>query len=125
MPRSAEARAFGFRATGLVRILTAADPEEVLTAMEALGIQLIESRTFFEAVQDLVVSSLGPAKELVDLVLEAEAIFQFFFENPGLRFPGTGEDPVAANARIRRQIEKFSLTLDVEQATFQDTIRAE
>jgi len=38
MPRSATDRSFGFKAGGLLRILTAADPQEVLEAMEALGI---------------------------------------------------------------------------------------
>lgn len=38
MPRSASDRGFGFKSPGLIRILTAADPNEVLTAMEALGI---------------------------------------------------------------------------------------
>ena len=47
MPRKASDRAFGFKASGLIRILTASDPEEVLTAMEALGITLSEADPTF------------------------------------------------------------------------------
>ena len=38
MPRSAADRKFGYKAKGLVRILTAADPDEVLTALLLLGL---------------------------------------------------------------------------------------
>lgn len=38
MPRPAADRRFGFQSTGILRILVAADPEEVLKAIEELGI---------------------------------------------------------------------------------------
>jgi len=65
MPRSKNDRSFGFRAPGLVRILTAADPAEVLTAMEALGIQLPEKTGF---VQQMLLAARALFKPL-DLFL--------------------------------------------------------
>lgn len=40
MPRKAAARTFGFRRAGLVRILLAADPLEILMALEDLGLAI-------------------------------------------------------------------------------------
>jgi len=43
MVRSASDRSFGWRRAGLVRVLTNADPGEVLDALEEVGLQIPES----------------------------------------------------------------------------------
>lgn len=54
MPRTATNRSFGFRSPGLVRILTAADADEVLTALEILGISPERPATLEQALGDVV-----------------------------------------------------------------------
>jgi len=60
MPRSKAARDFGFRAEGLVRILTAAEPEEVLIAFEELGIQQLKVEGLFDQFLNVARELFGP-----------------------------------------------------------------
>lgn len=56
MPRSKAERAFGFRSRGLLRILTGADIDEVLDALEQLGLfadSFVVDRSSFEKSLDL------------------------------------------------------------------------
>ena len=54
MPRPARDRAHGFRAPGIVRILTAADPDDVLSALLLLGIDP-QSQEALETLSEAVV----------------------------------------------------------------------
>lgn len=79
MPRSATKRNFGFRSPGLVRILTAADPDEVLTALEILGISPERPETLEQALENVVmiavaqvVGWVGPLADLVELASLAQ-----------------------------------------------------
>lgn len=68
MPRKSDERGFGFRANGLLRILTGADAEQVLIAIEALGFRLPDN---------------APIESLVELITvlhdETENIIKAFF----------------------------------------------
>lgn len=67
MPRSAADRAFGFKATGLLRILLAADPDELLKALDELGIVIVRPTGLFAAIRALAESFAGPAVDVIDL----------------------------------------------------------
>ena len=73
MPRSAAKRNFGFRVDGLVRILTAADPDQVLEALLFLGIDP-RPETGQDAIDTLVglavnhfIGWTGPLADLLDI----------------------------------------------------------
>ena len=66
MPRSAADRGFGFKAAGLVRILTTADPEQVLIALEELGLVAEKPLTLLDRIKALVVDLLfEPLEKLI------------------------------------------------------------
>lgn len=79
MPRSAHERAFGFHALGIIRILLAADPEEVRKALEFIKqdeptiLESILSDEAFElltgAVVELFVVPVAAALVALDIVL--------------------------------------------------------
>lgn len=69
MPRSKSDRAFGFKAKGLIRILTAADVEEVKTALDALSFQPIGS-ALAETIKRLLKAPLELLEGLIDLIFE-------------------------------------------------------
>lgn len=75
MPRSAASRNFGYRSPAIVRILTAADADEVLTALEILGLSPERPETLEQALENVVlvvveqmVSWVGPLNDLMDVV---------------------------------------------------------
>lgn len=75
MPRSAANRKFGYRSPALVRILTSADADEVLTALEILGISPERPETLEQALENVVlvvveqvVAWVGPLNDLIDVV---------------------------------------------------------
>ncbi len=74
MPRSTADRQFGFKAKGLVRILLGADLQEVIQALEELGIIPPEEEpSLLGRVRELMLSVAGPlflTLELVDEVLD-------------------------------------------------------
>jgi len=80
MARSSAARAFGFRTPGLLRILIAADPQELLKALEEIGIKepeenfldliLIAGRALF-APLDLFLSGVETARENFRIIITA------------------------------------------------------
>ena len=67
MPRSSADRAFGFKAAGLLRILLAADPEELLKALDQLGISVVKPTGIFAAIRALAETFAGPAVDLLDV----------------------------------------------------------
>lgn len=72
MPRSATDRKFGFKAEGLVRILTGADIQEVQKALEELGLE-VQSAGFLDTLKDLFDELFGPLfliRELTSQVLD-------------------------------------------------------
>lgn len=81
MPRTAAKRNFGFMSPGLVRILTAADPDQVLTALEILGISPEKPETLEQALENVVVIAVaqvagwvGPLLDLVDVVTQMDSL---------------------------------------------------
>lgn len=85
MPRSAASRKFGYRSPAIVRILTAADPDEVLTALEILGISPERPKTLEQALEDVVlvaveqvVGWVGPLNDLIGIVSGIDDIVQTF-----------------------------------------------
>lgn len=74
MPRSQADRAFGFRSQGLVRILLAADIEEVKKALEVLGLELAEGEPgVLDLFKDLFDELFGPVfliRELTKAILD-------------------------------------------------------
>jgi len=70
MTRPADERAFGFRAKGILRILVAADPEQVLIAVEELGFRLPDIKP---------IGSLG--EFIFEVHSESERVIGEFFTN--------------------------------------------
>lgn len=93
MPRSAADRRFGFKAKGLVRILTAADPAEILIALDELGLVIQQPSTLFQEFGRLVADFLtAPFAEFINQFEQAipiieRAIFELL-EDPA---PGEAE----------------------------------
>ncbi len=81
MPRSQSDRAFGFKSPGLLRILTAADPGEVLTAMEALGITFIPEPSLLDLFAIALGFILGPIGDILDLLEDVDVALDFVFAN--------------------------------------------
>lgn len=128
MPRSASNRGFGFRSAGLVRILTAADPAEVLTAMEALGITLAPQTTFFDIIVIIARSFLGPLDEVLSFLEDVEQLADFLDDDPfaqigpagvPLQLEWAGFEIRARTLRLRMAQErsKFREAIEAEQAT--------
>ena len=72
MPRSASDRKFGFKAPGLVRILTGADIQEVQKALEELGLE-VQTSGFLDTLKELFDELFGPLfliRELTAQVLD-------------------------------------------------------
>lgn len=100
MPRKADERAFGFRTAGILRILAAADPEQVLDAVEELGFRLPDR---------------APIDSLTKLILEThksieEATRSFILES--VTFLNLGifeleEDPAPGEARAARALRQL------------------
>ncbi len=106
MPRSAASRVAGFRAEGIVRILTAADPDEVLTAMEALGIQLTDEPGFFAILENLVGLVFGPLGDILDVLDTFDIVWE------------------AAMRRLRQKpVSGEDLRLAIRLEQFQDEVR--
>jgi len=106
---------------GLIRILTAADPTEVLTAMEALGIQLIDKPSFLEIARDIAFAFTGPVIAIIELAEQAQEVLQFFFENPGLRFPD-GSDPTEAVEGILDRLRREGLQIERQREIFRQRL---
>jgi len=100
MPRPSDAREFGFRAEGILRILVAADPEQVLIAVEELGFRLPDRKPI-ETLTDLVQTASKESEELIsDFIGEFTKAIEFaIFE--------LEEDPAPGEARAARALKQL------------------
>lgn len=110
MPRSAADRAFGFRTQGLVRILTAADEQEVLEALAILGV--VASPTgLFAKVRELTETFAGPAADALDvwrqLFLEIDKMISGF-----INFKSLSEAQAERAFRQAKIVRQQSQALD-------------
>ena len=119
MSRSSEARAFGFRVEGLIRILVAADPEEVLKAMEALDIQLTEKVTAFDLVLTLLGTFIAPLGAIFTLLEDVEELATFLAQDP---FAQIGPAGVPLQAQWG-EFELRARTLRLQGINARDTFR--
>jgi len=69
MPRASDERGFGFRKEGLLRILTAADLEQVLLAVEELGFRLPDRKPI-ETLAELIIETHKESEALIDIFLK-------------------------------------------------------
>lgn len=74
MPRPAADRAFGFKAPGLVRILLAADPEELLKALEELGLVAKAPESISAIIEGVVGELLGPVVQAIDVTSAVRSV---------------------------------------------------
>lgn len=111
MPRKSDERGFGFRSTGILRILLAADAEQVLIAVEQLGFRLPD-RAPFDSLTELVIQVHETTEQVIaeffaDLIKQLEfAIFELE-EDPA---PGEAEAARALRQLLARR-EAFLLDL--------------
>jgi len=118
MPRKSDERGFGFRADGILRILVAADAEQVLLAVEELGFRLPD-RAPIETLGELVTELHG----------QTEAIIENFL-NQAIEFIGDSIDifqgdhskhpTIEDDARLVRAMQQFiarrrEFTLDLKK----------
>jgi len=122
MPRSRTDRSFGFRAPGLIRILIAADPEEVLKAMEALGIQLTDVPSIFDLVLDLFSVFVKPVAVVVNLLERVEKLAAFLERNPFAQIGTAGVPAQAVWADFKKEARNARLQLIKERAKFREDI---
>lgn len=116
MPRSAVDRAFGFKAPGLVRILTAADPAEVLKALQELGLVAQEPSDLLSKVKQAIGDFiLEPFEELFKIVDEVIQILEAVIITTQQEIvPGqaAGFRITIENARAIAQIRRATSRLD-------------
>lgn len=81
MPRASADRKFGYKVDGLVRILTAADADEVLKALTILGLDVTQAATLDDVFEQLVMIGAGhvfrwlePLESLMELVTAVDEI---------------------------------------------------
>ncbi len=124
MPRSAEHRGLGFRSEGLIRILTAADPAEVLTAMEALGITFRDPEPglldLFAIAIGLV---LGPIGEILSLLDDIDVALLVLFSNLGAN--DQLGDVGAKALTLRERTKKLRTEFASETQGFRERIEEE
>ena len=104
MPRSASARKYGYKADGIVRILTAADPDEVLTALLTLGIEPRGEDSSWESVVDnLIGIALYTFVDIIRLVDTVASLVSEIGRVRDLARTGVGGPvPSAVQERIKR-----------------------
>lgn len=125
MPRSASDRDFGFKSAGLLRILTASDPGEVLTAMEALGITLLDETTFFDLIVSLTASFARPVRKLLDLLQRVENLAALLETNPFAQIGPAGVPLQVLWGQFRGDVSEARLRLLRQQASFREAIADE
>lgn len=109
MPRSASDRKFGFKAAGLVRILTGADIEEVQKALEELGLE-VQSSGFLDTLKDLFDEVFGPLFLIRDLTAQ---VLDLIFGPVGTTAPRTQVQQVRAIVEVvERDLAALARTLD-------------
>ncbi len=104
-------------------MLTAADPEEVLKAMEALGISLTLETAFEQIVEHALEFLLGPVLDALQFFEEAKPTLDFaIFELE--EDPISGEQEAAtATRRLKIRMEAARQALIEQRQAFQARIR--
>jgi len=107
MPRTSENRAFGFRAEGIVRILTTANPNEVLTALLLIGIDPRMPDAFdvlLEIAVDIIATPFVDLIKFFDTAVKAVDALTEIADTLNTRHHGVvaGESSVQRAGRIAR-----------------------
>ncbi len=109
MTRSAKARAFGFRAEGIIRVLEGADPREVKLALEALGLRIQDEQGLLQRLLGLVGGLLGPFGDIFIIVDTVREVISAFVD-PALDLI---EELTSANSQVEsiERAMRFALSV--------------
>lgn len=110
MPRSAANRKFGYRADAIVRILTAADAEEVLKALRLLDLDPTRGEDEADAyliIGGIALNLVTPFFELVDMATDVLSLSETMEDFTAPAHPG-GHAEIDAWAR---QVKKMTANL--------------
>ena len=113
MGRPADERGFGFRAEGLLRILVAADAEQVLIAVEELGFRLPD-RAPITSLTELIAEVHGKTETIInDFIADvAEAFENVFTSEPDLGTVAEHRDRFLRGlTQLKARTRQFKLAL--------------
>ena len=100
MPRSSGNRGFGFKSRGILRILVAADPAEVLDSVEQLGFRLPDRKPI-NGLIELIDELHGTTEEIISTFFIE--LFQDLQETIGGEHGAPGEETL----RLQRALEQL------------------
>lgn len=123
MPRSSADRAFGFKSAGLVRILLAADPAEILKALSELGLVVQEPTTLFQQFGRLVADFLtAPFEGFIDQFEAAIPLLERVLQQLIEGHPRAEDDPAALRTASDLDTLIADLTAEAERVAAQQAI---